>query len=240
MWLKKKSIVPGHVGIILDGNRRWAEERKLPTFEGHRQGLDNVETIGRAVFDRGVEVLTVFSLSYENRIEREQEELDYLFDLFREALERSITKFDEDNIRVRFIGRVGWMPEDIQEKAREAEQRTKTNTRGTFIVTMAYSGRDDIVRAVGRITSNAVTRDDPLLSEELISGHLDTSFLPEDVRDPDLVIRTGGRQRLSGFLLWQAAYSELYFSPKLWPDFSESDLDKALKWYAAQKRNFGR
>ncbi len=229
--------IPQHVGIILDGNRRWAKERGLPALEGHHRGLDNLETVGKAVFNRGIKVLTVYSLSYENYLEREQAELDYLYDLFREALEKSLPKFHEDNIRMHFVGRIGWMPEDIRRKAREAEEETRANTRGVFVITMIYGGRDEIVRAVREASARFPAS---AISEDLISDHLDTAFLPKELRDIDLVIRAGGRQRSSNFFIWQTVYADWYFLEKFWPDFTEEDLDKALAWYAEQQRNFGK
>lgn len=225
--------VPQHVGIIMDGNGRWAKERGLPRTEGHRIGFERSKEWLHFVFEQGVEVLTVFALSAENLKRRRKEEVDFLLNLFRQAALDYFPKLAEENIRLRFIGdRIG-LPEDLREMMQRLELESEDNAGGTFVTAINYGGRDEIVRAARRITQAGIRDAD--ITESLFSTQLDTRQLP----DVDLVIRTSGEQRISGFLLWQAAYAEYYFTPKYWPDFTKEDFREALRLFSSRQRRFG-
>lgn len=227
------SNIPKHIGIIMDGNRRWARERGLPTFEGHRRGYDKVKEVGDWCLARDIKILTVFAFSRENW-QRSKEEVDYLMNLLQFALTKELNEFSKRGIKLKIIGRREGLPEKVARAADEAEDRTEKNTRGLLQIAINYGGRSEIVDAVKKIIHQGAAKE--LVDEKLIEENLYTSGLP----DPDLIIRTSGEQRLSGFLLWQSAYSELYFCQKYWPDFSEKDLDEALQWYAGRGRRFGK
>lgn len=220
---------PQHIGFIMDGNRRWAKERGLPSFEGHHAGYELVKKLGPWCLARGVKVLTFYAFSVENW-KRASDEVGYLMDLLMQAITKDLDILSRDGIRLKVIGRRADLSPKIQQAIAAAEEKTKNNTAGTMQLAISYGGRDEIVRA-----AQAAARDGQL-TEESLAQHLDTAGLP----DPDLIIRTSGEQRLSGFLLWQAAYSELLFVNKYWPDFSESDLDAALGWYADRDRRYGK
>lgn len=224
--------IPHHVGIIMDGNGRWAEERGLARTEGHLAGYERLKELAPFIFEQGVEVLTVFAFSTENW-NREEKEIAFLFDLFRMGMEEVFPELTRENIRIRFIGRRFNLPADLQESMLKLERESVSNTRGTLVVAIDYGGRNEIVRAVRHIE---ITRLFPgEITEDLISQNLDTHGLP----DVDLVIRTSGEQRMSGFLLWQASYAELYFSDKYWPDFSNEDMLCAIEWFSKRERRYG-
>lgn len=225
--------IPRHLGIIMDGNRRWAKARGLPSLEGHRRGYDKLKEVGEWCLDRGVKVLTVYAFSIENW-NRSKEEVSYLMDLLHRALTREIDEFMRRNIRVRVIGRREGLPDNVRAAADAIWERTKNNTRGLLQLAVNYGGQAEIVDAVRAIMLHSMIAGE--VSEETIGAHL---YAP-DVPPADLIIRTSGEQRLSGFLTWQSAYSELYFIEKHWPDFSEQDLDAALTWFAARGRRFGK
>lgn len=224
--------IPKHIGIIMDGNRRWARGRGLPTLEGHRRGYDKLKDVGNWCLDRGVGYLTVYAFSTQNW-DRSKEEIAYLMDLFHRALTSEVEEFNQRGIKLRVIGRREALPEAVRRAANEAEVRTERNTRGTMLLAINYGGREEITDAVRAAIRAGVTPDE-LTPERLASFR----YAP-DVPDPDLIIRTSGEQRLSGFLTWESVYSELYFTPVAWPDFSASDLDAALAWYASRQRRFG-
>lgn len=232
--MAKHIKIPRHVGIIMDGNRRWARERGFEPFEGHRAGYENLRELVPYIFSKGVSVLTVFALSTENYQKRGREEIEFLFDLFREAIEEEFAKLAEENIRIRFIGDRAVLPADLQESMQKVERDSAVNTGGIFVPAVNYGGQDEIVRAVRRIVGYTI-RDDPAISKELVESYLDTSGLPS----VDLIIRTAGEQRLSGFLLWQASYAEFYTSRKYWPAFSKRDFVRALKAYETRERRLG-
>ncbi len=225
----------------MDGNRRWARERGLPTLQGHLAGYELVKKIGPWCATRGVECVTLFAFSTENW-KRAQDEVGYLMDLLMSAVTRDLEIFMKNNFRLKLIGRRADLSEKLQKAIAAAEERTKNNTGGTMQLAVSYGGRNEIVRAACKAAESYLRHPDesrdPALSitEESIAQHLDTAGLP----DPDLIIRTSGEQRLSGFLLWQSAYSELLFLEKHWPDFSESDLDAAIGWYADRERRYGK
>lgn len=220
---------PKHIGIILDGNRRWAQEKKLSSFEGHRYGLNNIKNITRHAFKLGVEIVTVFAFSTENW-QREKKEVDYLMKLFKLFLKKEVTALIKQGIKIKFFGRLNDFSEAMFKEMKKIENLTKDGKNGQFNICLSYGGRDEIVRAVNKLI-NAKEK----ITEELISKKLDSSGLA----DPDLIIRTSGEQRLSGFLTWQSVYSELYFTKKYWPAFTKADLELALKEYSKRKRRFG-
>lgn len=224
--------IPKHIGIILDGNRRWARAQGLPTLSGHRAGLDNVRRIARLAFKRGVHIVTVFAFSTENW-KRDAKEVRYLLGLFRRFVKKEAAALGREGVKVKFLGRLGDFSPEVRQEMRDAEKATAKGKAGQCNVCLSYGGRDEIVRAVRKITASGKKGKE--ITEELISSNLDTAGLP----DPDLIIRTSGELRLSGFLAWQAVYSELYFEPKYWPDYGEKDLDKALSAYTKRRRRFG-
>lgn len=225
--------VPYHLGIIIDGNRRWAKKRGLPAFEGHRQGLEKVKKIGKWCKERGVKILTLFAFSTENW-NRSKTEVTYLIRLLREAFsQKNIKEVDQEGIKIQIIGQREKLPLSLQKAIEEAEDLTKNNKEGILNIALSYGGRAEIVEVVKKIIKKNPL---PEITEELIDKNLWTAGEPH----PDLIIRTGGQQRLSNFLLWQSAYSELYFSKKYWPEFIEKDLDEAFEDYAKRQRRFGR
>ncbi|MBU2641913.1 MAG: isoprenyl transferase [Thiobacillus sp.] len=225
--------VPRHIAIIMDGNGRWAKRRLLPRVAGHRKGVETLRDVIRACADRGVAHLTVFAFSSENW-RRPQEEVTLLMELFMRALENEVTRLHENNIRFRLIGDLSGFSERIQILIRDAEALTCNNTRLTFTVAANYGGRWDIVQAVKRLMSVGLAADD--IDEAALAQQLSLSDAPE----PDLFIRTGGEKRISNFLMWQLAYTELYFTDALWPDFNAKALDEAIESYRTRERRFGR
>jgi len=221
---------PRHVGIILDGNRRWARKRGLPTFEGHKRGLEKIRDVVDWCRQRGVKTLTLFVFSTENW-HRSKKEVDYLMKLAEKAVRENSQELSDQDIRVRVIGMKEKLPSFVKKAIKEAEEGTKDNTGMTLNFALSYGGRAEIVQAVRKIISEKV--EPAKITEDLISKNLWTS-------DLDLVIRTGKEQRLSNFLIWQAAYSELYFLEKYWPEFNEKDLEEAFEDYHRRKRRFGR
>lgn len=229
-----RNKTPKHIGIIPDGNRRWAREKNLPAFEGHRRGLETFKKIGRAVWKRGIKVLTVWAFSTENW-DRSKTEITYLMKLFNWVLSgKSVEEYHKMGIKIKIIGQKEKFPRSLQKKIKEAEELTQNNKKGVLNLALSYGGRPEIVEAVKKIVKKEVPAE--TISEDLINKNLWT----EGCSDPDLIIRTGGHCRLSGFLPWQSVYSELYFLNKHWPDFSEKDLEKALDYYSLCQRNFGK
>jgi undecaprenyl diphosphate synthase len=222
---------PNHIAIIMDGNRRWATERGMPKIIGHTEGAKNVRTIAKTVQSKGISHLTLYALSTENIRERSREELNHLYSLF-EKLVDYIGDFLENNAQLRVIGNLSGLPEKTQEKLKEVMEKTKNNTGFVLTLAINYGGRDEIARAVQKILDDGHQK----ISEQLIHNYLDTKNMP----DVDLVIRTGGHQRLSNFLLWQAAYAELYFTETKWPGFGVEELNTALVWFQEQQRNRGK
>lgn len=226
--------VPYHLGIIIDGNRRWAKERKLPSIEGHRRGLEKVKKIGKWCREKGVKILTLFTFSTENW-SRPKREVNYLIKLLSKALDKkNIEEIHRDGIKFKVIGQKERFPEAFQKRIKEAEALTKDNRKGILNIALSYGGRAEIINALKEIIRKGVSINK--INENLVEQHLWTSGEPY----PELIIRTGGEQRLSNFLIWQAAYSELYFPRKYWPDFTEGDLDKAFEEYVRRQRRFGK
>jgi undecaprenyl diphosphate synthase len=228
--------VPRHVAIIMDGNGRWAAARGLPRVEGHRRGVEALRKTVRAAGDMGIRCLTIFSFSSENW-QRPASEVRDLMGLLRLFIRKDLAELHGNGVRVRVIGERADLDPDIRRLLEEAEELTRANTNLLLVVAFNYGGRDEIARAVRRIAANVASGALPpgAITEELIGQHLDA---PE-IADPDLIIRTSGEQRLSNFLLWQAAYSELVFTPVYWPDFDRAALQSAIEEYRRRERRFG-
>ena len=222
-----------HLAIIMDGNRRWATERKLPKFIGHTEGAKNLKTIARAVSQRGISYLTVWALSTENLKNRSEKELKHLYDLF-EKIPDYLHDFIKENGRMHIIGNMQKLPKKTQDAFLHVVEKTKTHTGMVLTLAINYGGRDEITRAIQHIVTDGISPE--LIDEALIETYLDTHNLPK----PDMIIRTGGHQRLSGYLPWQSTYSELYFTPAFWPSFNEAELDTALTWFEKQQQNQGK
>ncbi len=225
--------VPRHVAIIMDGNGRWATKRFLPRVAGHVKGVDAVRTVVEACIERGIEYLTVFAFSSENW-RRPEEEVSLLMKLFVTALEREVAKMHANNIRLKVVGDLSRFGDKLQEMIANAERKTANNTRLTVTVCANYGGRWDIMQAIGKMVSEHPGVTD--FSEEQLAPYLSMAYAPE----PDLFIRTGGEERISNFLLWQLAYTELYFTDTYWPDFNAERLDEAIASYQGRERRFGR
>jgi undecaprenyl diphosphate synthase len=225
--------VPRHVAIIMDGNGRWATKRFLPRVAGHVKGVDAVHGVVEACAERGIEYLTLFAFSSENW-RRPQEEVSLLMRLFMTALEREISKMHANDIRLKVVGDLSRFDAKLQTMIANAERKTAGNTRLTVSICANYGGRWDIMQAIGKmVASNPGALD---FSEAQLAPHLAMAYAPE----PDLFIRTGGEQRISNFLLWQLAYTELFFTDTYWPDFSSASLDQAIASYQQRERRFGR
>ncbi len=227
------SLVPAHVAIIMDGNGRWATSRYLPRVAGHAKGLDAVRRIVRACAERGITYLTLFAFSSENW-RRPADEVAVLMRLFSNALDREVEKMHANGIRLKIVGDLSRFDERLREQIREAEAKTASNTRLTLTICANYGGRWDLLQAVNRMV--AEQPGDAPFTEEDLAPYLSMAHAPE----PDLFIRTGGEQRISNFLLWQLAYTELYFTETFWPDFNAAALDEAIASYQQRERRFGR
>jgi undecaprenyl diphosphate synthase len=225
-----KGRIPHHVAIVMDGNGRWATRRYLPRVAGHKKGMDVLRACVRHCGERGVQVLTVFAFSSENW-NRPAEEVSSLMELLAMALGREVPQLHKEGVRLHFVGDRGALSDKVRAGLAQAEADTAANTRMIFNVCFNYGGRWDIAQAAARLAAHG---------EAITEKSLDRALALAHVPDPDLVIRTGGERRLSNFLLWQAAYAELYFSDKLWPDFDSVAFDEALADYAARERRFGR
>jgi undecaprenyl diphosphate synthase len=232
--LPSVAAVPGHVAVIMDGNGRWAKKRFLPRVAGHVKGVELVREMVRACLERGVQYLTLFAFSSENW-RRPQEEVSLLMQLFVKALEQEVEKLDRNGVRLRIIGDLSRFDPHLQTLIRKAEEKTAGNTRLDLTIAANYGGRWDIMQAVNRMLADRPDKRDGWQETDL-EPYLSMSFAPE----PDLFIRTGGEERISNFLLWQLAYTELYFTPTLWPDFDTGEFDKAIASYQQRERRFGR
>ncbi len=232
--IPRTGSTPRHIAIIMDGNGRWAKQRLLPRVAGHRRGLETVRLITRACVEARVEYLTLFAFSSENW-RRPPEEVSFLMQLFLRALENEVAKLHENNIRLKIVGDLMGFEPRVVTLVREAEMQTAANTRMTLTIAANYGGRWDLMQAVNRLVM-----EHPELAgrydESDLAPYLSLSYAPE----PDLFIRTGGEQRVSNFCLWQLAYTELYFTDTLWPDFDAAAFRAALASYAGRERRFGR
>ena len=227
--------VPRHVAIIMDGNGRWAKRRRLPRFAGHKRGVEAVREIVKACAERGVEFLTLFAFSSENW-RRPPDEVALLMQLFIGALENEVQKLHRNGVRLKVIGDQSRFDPKIQSLIAEGERLTAGNAGLTLTIAANYGGRWDILQAMNRLSRERRPGDSADIRESDLAPHLAMSYAPE----PDLFVRTGGEQRVSNFLLWQLAYSELYFTETLWPDFDAAALDASITSFLARERRFGR
>lgn len=221
-----------HVAIILNGNGRWAKKRGLPRLMGHKAGADNIRPVTRIFADYGVKYLTLYIFSTENW-NRPKTEVAGLLSLLSRNIDKETRAFHQQNIRLIHLGRLDRLSQKLRQKVEAATELTKNNTGLTLCLAFDYGGRDEIVQAARRIINTNIPGDN--IDEALFSKYLYTNGIP----DPDLIIRTGGDLRLSNFLLWQAAYSEFYFTPVLWPDFGQKEIEEALSEYELRQRRFG-
>jgi len=228
--------LPVHIGIIMDGNGRWAQKRFLPRSAGHRAGAQNFRTITRYCSKIGIRYLTVYAFSTENW-NRPSDEVGALLRLFKEYLEEALRDFMDENIRVRFIGDVSAFPAELRGLIQEVEEASACKTGMVLNLAMNYGGRAEITRAAKKVAQEAVSGSlrPEELTEERFAQYLYTGSQP----DPDLIIRPSGEERLSNFLLWQSAYAEFVYFDILWPDFKTSDLDRAIEIYSSRQRRFG-
>jgi undecaprenyl diphosphate synthase len=226
----KFSSLPEHIGFIMDGNGRWAKKRLMPRTYGHNQGVKNVIEIVEYAFNLGIKTVSLYAFSTENW-SRPKDEVDTLFELIRKYFKDNINKLLKEGVRLQIMGDISLLPEDILNDFNNSLEKTKNNDKHILNIGINYGGRTEIVNAVNKIIKEGVKSVD----EEIFKKYLDTSNL----RDPDLIIRTSGESRLSNFLLYQAAYSELYFVKTLWPDFHKKELDIALKNYEKRNRRYG-
>jgi len=232
-----KINIPRHIAFIMDGNGRWAQEKGLHRFAGHKAGTDRVREIIKAASELEIKVVTFFAFSTENWA-RPKKEISILMQFLDNFLERQISQLHKNNMRFKVIGRDGPLPEFLQKKIKKAENRTEKNTGLVVVLALNYGARQEIVDAACKIVDSVVKGQHKLedLDEELFSRYLYTTGLP----DPDLLIRTSGEMRLSNFLLWQLSYAELYFVKKYWPDFARADLEEAITEYQNRERRFGK
>lgn len=229
---KADTVIPKHLGLILDGNRRWARSQGLPTLEGHRKGYENLKTIAREAFERGVEYVSAYIFSTENW-SREKEEVDYLMNLGMRIATKDAKQLIKENIKIVVLGVEEKVPPRLIKAWREAEEDSKNNTGGTLALCFNYGGKREIIDAVKRIVDSGITKED--ISEKVIEENL---YHPE-VPPVDFMVRTSGEQRTSNFMLWRLAYSELYFANCHWPAFDINELDMALGEYSRRNRRFG-
>ncbi len=224
------SKIPTHVGIIMDGNGRWAQKRLMPRSSGHSAGMKRMIALAQKAKDLGVKYLTVYALSTEN-LSRPQEELDKLYSLIRTYFIKNVDKLIKQGAAVKVIGDLSLLPKDVTEVIQNGVNKSPKDAEFTFIMALAYGGRSEIVNAASRAVAEGLE-----LTEQNLSSRLYTAGVP----DPDFIIRTGGELRLSNFLMWQAAYAELYFTDTLFPDFTNGKFEKALLDFSSRKRRFGK
>ncbi len=229
-----KQNIPNHIAIIMDGNRRWARRHNLPDIKGHEKGSEMLETIVEEAEKLGVKTITVYALSTENIKERAKREVVGLFNLMRKGYHSRLKKMMKNGVRVSILGEAEGLPNTLK-KIIDSVRKTYLKSESIKLnIALNYGGKKELVKAIREIVKNGIDVD--RINEQLVERHLYTNGQP----DPELVIRTGGRSRLSNFLLWQTAYSEFYFTKTLWPDFNKVEFKKAIKWYKDQRRNFGK
>lgn len=227
------NLIPQHIVLFPDGNRRWAKEKGINSFDGHQQGYKNIIDFSIWCKNKGVKVLTAFGFSTENW-NRSPEEVNYLMQLLETGILESLEKFQKEQVKVKIMGQKERLPKSLQEAIIKVEKETNNNADFQLNLAVSYGGKWDILQAVKRIIEEGIVPEK--IDETLFESYLSTAGLP----NPDLIIRAGGQMRLSNFVLWQAAYSELYFSPKMWPDFNERDLESALREFESRQRRFGK
>ncbi len=232
------SNIPVHIGIIMDGNRRWARKRLLPEQLGHKEGVETLERIAKYCQAKGIRYLTVFAFSTENW-NRSKEEVDYLMSLLKKNIVDFDKRFQNRDIRIQLVGNRNKIPQDLLDGIDEIEARTKDKKGLTMNIAINYGGRDEIVSATQKI-AKAVMEGKIKTIESIDESLLSQYMFTKDIPDPDLIIRTSGELRTSGFLTWQSVYSEWYFTKTLWPDFNEQEMEKALEEYKKRKRKFGK
>jgi undecaprenyl diphosphate synthase len=228
------AVIPRHIAVIMDGNGRWAKQRFMPRVAGHQRGVEALREVVKACRERGVEYLTVFAFSSENW-RRPADEVSFLMTLFLKMLEREVAKLHQNNIRLKIIGDRSRFDDKLKQSMQDAEQLTANNTSLTLTIAANYGGRWDVIQAV-----KAMLSEHPQLAQSFGEEDLQPFFSMSDAPEPDLFIRTGGEQRISNFMLWQLAYTELYFTDTLWPAFDRIELDKAIASYQKRERRFGR
>ena len=229
------SAVPKHIAIIMDGNGRWAQQRHMPRTVGHVKGAAGVRALVEQCASKGVKYLTLFAFSTENWL-RPADEVSTLMGLFVQYLEKEMGALADAGVRLKVIGDVAGFAPELQTRIRAAEAATRHNQAITLLVAANYGGQWDVVQAFKNWQAANPTANADQLTQEQLARYLSTAGMP----NPDLLVRTGGEQRISNFLLWQAAYAELYFTNTLWPDFDDVELGKALHWYATRGRRFGK
>jgi undecaprenyl diphosphate synthase len=229
--------LPRHIAIIMDGNGRWARARLLPRYVGHREGVKSVRRVVEACLDKGIKALTLFAFSSENW-RRPSEEVSLIMDLFIHALKKEVVALNRNGVRLRFIGDRTAFSDNLCALIAAAEEETRDNSDLDLVIAANYGGQWDITRAVQTLAERVAAGE--LQPQDITTGMLASEVCLADLPPPDLFIRTGGEQRISNFLLWQLAYTELYFSDVLWPAFDGQRLDEALAWYANRQRRFGR
>jgi undecaprenyl diphosphate synthase len=229
--MKENKSIPHHLGIIVDGNRRWAKEKGLETIEGHKEGFENVKRIVKLCREKGIKILTLFVFSTENW-KRSPKEVSYLMDLFKKAFsDENVKEVYQNGVRVRVVGKKDLLSVALQRMVQNIEKKTEDNKKMILNFALSYGGRNEIVQAVKKIVEKNIPAEK--ITEEMISENL---LLP----DVDLIVRPGKVKRISNFLIWQAAYTEFFFCDKYWPDFNKEDLKKVLSDFANRKRRFGK
>ena len=230
--MEKTTRLPNHIAFIMDGNGRWAEQRRLPRLEGHRAGIESVRSVIRYLSECNIKYVTLYSFSTENW-KRPQDEVSGLLKILGESIEKDSLELHQRGVKIRHLGRLQRLPQQLKLAIKGAVELTKNNTKMTLSLAFDYGGRLEILDAVRGIVDKGIPAQD--IDEKLFAGYLYTAGLP----DVDLVVRTGGDLRISNFLLWQSAYSEYYFTEVLWPDFSAQGVEKALMSYSQRQRRFG-
>ncbi|MFW6046419.1 MAG: isoprenyl transferase [Candidatus Woesearchaeota archaeon] len=233
---REKLKIPKHVGIIMDGNGRWAEKKGLPRIKGHHEGVKSVESVIKKSIELKIKYLTIYAFSTENW-KRPKKEVKGLIKLFKEFIKKKINKIKEQKVKLNFIGKTDRFPQDMVELTKKAEKLSKENNRLILNIALNYSGRSEIIKAAKEISKRVKEgkMDIKDINENVFNQHLYTKEIP----DPDLIIRTSGEKRLSNFLSWQSAYSEFYFPKTYWPDFREKEFLNAIKEYSKRDRRFG-
>lgn len=225
--------LPNHIALIMDGNRRWATKRGLPKIAGHTKGAENIRPILQKCLDLGISYVTLWALSTENVKKRSEKELKHIYSLFTKLV-NYLGDFAENDAKLQIIGDITVLPQKVQDSLSEVIEKTRDNTNMVLTLAVNYGGRDEIVRATKSLLASGISPEE--LSEEEFEKHLDSGMLP----DPELIIRTGGHQRLSGYLPWKSTYAELYFTQEYWPGFTPELLEEAIDWFKSVQRNKGR
>ena len=222
-----------HIAIIMDGNRRWAKERMLPSMMGHKRGVDALKKIAKACSDFGIKYLTLYAFSTENW-NRKKEEVDFLMELLASTLKNELKELNENNVKMNYIGDLSRLSESLQNILKESRETTKNNTGVVLTVAINYGARDEIINAIKNIIKDGIKEED--ITQSLFSEYLYTKNIP----DPDLLIRTSGEKRISNYLLWQIAYSEIFVADIYWPEFDKTSLALAIKEFASRQRRWGK